>query len=119
MKTHPAVGAKLFSSLQSLKNVIPIIRHHHERLDGSGYPDGLQAKDIALPVRIVSVSDVYDALTTHRPYRAAFSPARALAIIRAESEKGWWDRDIVAHVACLVAGDRGERTPLSAPGGTR
>jgi putative two-component system response regulator len=101
MKTHPRVGAELCQPLQSLRRVIPIIRSHHERLDGSGYPDGLAATQIPLEVRIVSVSDVYDALTTERPYRPGHPPARAVDMLRSEVEKGWWDGDVVEELARL------------------
>ncbi len=95
MKAHPIVGADLCKSLRTLKSVLPLIRHHHERLDGSGYPDGLAGKDIPLLVRIISVVDVYDALATTRPYRNALPHETCINILREEADRGWWDRDIV------------------------
>jgi putative two-component system response regulator len=71
--------------------VLPIIRHHHEKWDGSGYPDGLKGEAIPLTARILQITDIYDALTTARPYRQALPLAEALAIMRAEASRGWWD----------------------------
>jgi cyclic di-GMP phosphodiesterase len=73
MKKHPDIGDSLCAPLQSLRNVRPIIRCHHERLDGSGYPQGLRGDDVPLLAQIVGIADVYDALTSHRPYRPAWS----------------------------------------------
>ncbi|HLF92097.1 MAG TPA: HD domain-containing phosphohydrolase [Planctomycetota bacterium] len=95
MKSHATVGADLCKPLRTMSKVIPIIRHHHERLDGSGYPAGLRGDEIPPSVRIVTVVDVYDALTTCRPYRAALSREKAFALLRREAAKGWWDADVV------------------------
>jgi len=73
MREHPIVGDALCSGLRSLQRVRPIVRHHHERLDGSGYPDGLRNAQVPLLAQIVAIVDVYDALTTERPYRAALT----------------------------------------------
>lgn len=81
MKTHAAVGADLLSSIHFPYPVVPIVRHHHENWDGSGYPDGLRGADIPVGARILSVVDCYDALTSHRPYRPALSPDDALEIL--------------------------------------
>ncbi|MBL8138289.1 MAG: HD domain-containing protein [Acidobacteria bacterium] len=81
MKTHAAVGADLLSSIQFPYPVVPIVRHHHENWDGSGYPDGIRGSDIPLGARILSVVDCYDALTSDRPYRPAMSPEDALDIL--------------------------------------
>lgn len=81
MKTHAAVGADLLSSIQFPYPVVPIVRHHHENWDGTGYPDGIKGADIPLGARILSVVDCYDALTSDRPYRPAMSPADALDIL--------------------------------------
>src|SRR5208282_5288359 len=91
MRQHPAAGESICAPLKSFRLVLPIIRHHHEKLDGSGYPDGLQGDQIPLTARIVTVVDVYDAFTTDRPYRAASSTERALELIEQEVRKGWWD----------------------------
>ncbi len=95
METHPAIGETICRPLRSLQSVLPIIRHHHERGDGSGYPDGLRGEAIPLTARALQVVDIYDALTTDRPYRRALPRDRALDLLAAESAKGWWDRNIV------------------------
>ena len=81
MKTHAAVGADLLSSIQFPYPVVPIVRHHHENWDGSGYPDGIRGSDIPVGARILSVVDCYDALTSDRPYRRAMSSVDALEIL--------------------------------------
>jgi len=70
---HPAVGERICAPLKSFRLVLPIIRHHHEKFDGSGYPDKLQGEEIPLTARVLQIVDVYDALTTDRPYKKAFS----------------------------------------------
>jgi putative two-component system response regulator len=77
--------------LKSFRLVLPIIRHHHEKLNGSGYPDGLKGDDIPITARVLQIVDVYDALTTQRPYKRAFSRAEALEMMDEEVKKGWWD----------------------------
>lgn len=94
MKEHPVVGERICSPLKSFRLVLPIIRHHHEKLDGSGYPDGLKGDAIPLGVRALQVVDVYDALTTERPYKRALSDSEALEIMQAEVRKGWWDGSV-------------------------
>lgn len=91
MSEHPVIGERICSPLKSFKLVLPIIRHHHERRDGSGYPDGLKGDQIPVGARVLQLADVYDALTTARPYKEAFSREHALAIMDEEVEKGWWD----------------------------
>ena len=71
-----------------------IIRHHHEKRNGSGYPDGLRGEDIPLTARILQLADVYDALTTDRPYRTAVASEVALSMMDEEATYGWWDRDL-------------------------
>ncbi len=77
MKKHTEIGEGIIKPVQSLSKLCDIVRHHHEKLDGSGYPDGLKGAEISLLARILSVADVYDALTTDRPYRKAFSSQQA------------------------------------------
>lgn len=81
MKTHAAIGADLLSSIQFPYPVVPIVRHHHENWDGTGYPDGIRGADIPIGARILSVVDCYDALTSDRPYRPAMTAAQALEIL--------------------------------------
>lgn len=99
MKTHAQAGADLVHPMHTMKDILPFIRHHHERLDGSGYPDGLTAADIPLAIRILTVVDIYDALTTARPYKKAFSKNQSLDILREESARGWWDPVVVEELA--------------------
>jgi putative two-component system response regulator len=95
MRKHPEVGDSLCAGLRSLNNVWPIVRHHHERLDGTGYPDGLRNSEVPLLAQIVSIVDVYDALTTERPYRAARPVPEAFEVLTEEADKGWRDRGLV------------------------
>ena len=77
MKTHPEIGEHILGPIQSLHRILPIVRHHHERWDGTGYPDGLSGRAIPLGARIVAVCDAYRAMTENRPYRAALSTSEA------------------------------------------
>jgi putative two-component system response regulator len=95
MREHPIVGDTLCAGLRSLRPVRPIVRHHHERLDGSGYPDGLRNGQVPLLVQIVGIVDVFDALTTNRPCRAPITRDMAFELRLAESSKGWRDRTLV------------------------
>jgi putative two-component system response regulator len=102
MEQHPVVGESICAPLKSFKLVLPIIRHHHEKQDGSGYPDGLQGEAIPLTARILQSVDVYDALTTERPYRRALSNAEAFEIINKEVERGWWDAHLMKILQAMV-----------------
>jgi putative two-component system response regulator len=102
MKQHPIVGERICRPLKSFRLVLPIIRHHHEKLDGSGYPDGLKGEQIPLVARVLQITDVYDALTTDRPYRKAMQPQKAFAVIREEVKRGWWDGSLVDELEALV-----------------
>lgn len=95
MRKHPVMGCDICQRLKTIKEVLPIIRHHHERLDGTGYPDGLKGNQISDIVRIVNVVDIYDALTTRRSYKEAFPAAKAFKIMKEEVERGWWDGDVL------------------------
>jgi putative nucleotidyltransferase with HDIG domain len=94
MKSHPDVGAKILQSVNKLKSIVPGVKHHHEKFDGSGYTEGLKGKDIPLEARIVSVADTYDAMTTDRPYRKGLSHETAMKEINKTSGKQF-DPDIV------------------------
>jgi putative two-component system response regulator len=96
VKRHPIKGEEICSEMKSLRPVLPIIRSHHERWDGSGYPDGLRGNQIPLVARILQISDIYDALTTARPYKPALPPAEALGILTEEAKRGWRDPELVA-----------------------
>ena len=95
IERHPVIGDSLCGDLRSLDRVRPIVRHHHERLDGTGYPDGLKGDAIPLLAQIVSVVDIYDALTTSRTYRSAMTKADAFETLRTESRLGWRSSEIV------------------------
>jgi len=103
MMTHAAIGSDLVEPMRSLSDVAPLIRHHHEKLDGTGYPDGLKASQISLEVRVLTVADIFQALVSERPYKKAFSADKAISILRAEAAKGWWDDAVVGALAALVA----------------
>src|SRR6266404_3279519 len=90
MEQHTIAGERICAPLRSFRNVLPIIRHHHEKQDGSGYPDGLKGEQIPLTARILQVTDIYDALTTDRPYRKALPLDKAFSIMREEVKRGWW-----------------------------
>ena len=96
MKQHPITGEKICRPLKSLRLVLPIIRHHHEHSDGSGYPDGLRAAEIPLLPRILQVVDIYDALRTARPYKPALGHELAAQTMRAEARSGFWDEELVS-----------------------
>ncbi|HET7876465.1 MAG TPA: HD domain-containing phosphohydrolase [Methylomirabilota bacterium] len=104
MRTHAETGAELVAGLRSLDGVRPIMRHHHERWNGSGYPDGLQGEQIPLGARIVSVVDVFDALHTARPYKLALSHADAVAVLREETDAGYWDPRVTTAFLDILPG---------------
>ncbi len=91
MKTHPVIGDQMVAPLRSLTRVRQIIRHHHERWDGSGYPDGLAGEEIPLTARVLQVVDAYDALRSERPYKPRFDHAKTKEILRDEQRRGLWD----------------------------
>jgi len=95
MKTHTTKGAKILEQIPDLAGVIPIVRSHHERWDGAGYPAGLSGTAIPLLVRIITVADVFDALTSDRPYRHELSFEAAAAAIRHDAGMKF-DPDVVS-----------------------
>ncbi|HEY6393101.1 MAG TPA: HD domain-containing phosphohydrolase [Bryobacteraceae bacterium] len=95
MRSHPARGEDICRPMKSLRPVLPIIRNHHERWDGSGYPDGLAGEEIPLLARILQVADIYDALITERPYKPALSTQEAFAVMEEEVRRGWRDPELV------------------------
>jgi HD-GYP domain-containing protein (c-di-GMP phosphodiesterase class II) len=82
IKNHTILGEDILKSIDHLDDILPGVRHHHERYDGSGYPDGLAGENIDIAARIIAVADAYDAMTTDRPYRGALSHKRAVAEIQ-------------------------------------
>jgi HD-GYP domain-containing protein (c-di-GMP phosphodiesterase class II) len=101
MKMHPLIGVQICKSLPSLAGALPLIRNHHEKLNGSGYPDGLKGDAISLSARVLAVVDVYDTLRTDRAYRSAFAHDDAMEILRKEIAKGWWQEEIVEMLSHL------------------
>ncbi len=95
IRLHPSAGADLVLGLKSLEDVRPIMRHHHEHWNGTGYPDGLMGEGIPLGARIISVVDVYDALHTERPYKPALPHDQAVGILLRETDAGYWDPRVV------------------------
>jgi putative two-component system response regulator len=108
MKEHPVTGERICSPLKSFRLVLPIIRHHHEKLDGSGYPDGLRGDKIPLTARILQITDIYDALVTDRPYRKAMSHEEAIRTMRGEARRGWWDSSLIDEFGVLL----GHKAPI-------
>lgn len=102
MRRHVEIGVEICSPLRTLQPVLPLIRHHHERWDGSGYPDGLAGEDIPLLARVFQVVDVYDALTNDRCYRKALSRDEALEVLREETAVGHWDPLMVDEFRAMV-----------------
>ena len=110
MRKHPVVGERICAPLKTLRLVLPIIRHHHEKRDGSGYPDGLSGEEIPLAARILQLADVYDALTTDRPYRTAVPSEVALGMMDEESRLGWWDHEFFAAFREMIRASQSRAT---------
>jgi putative two-component system response regulator len=94
IKVHPAIGAEIVKPLDPFSAPEPVVLHHHERLDGRGYPEGLRGVEIPLGARIVAVSDAFDAITSDRPYRPVRPSDVALQILR-DGRGSQWDPDVV------------------------
>jgi len=103
IKTHPEVGENICRPLKTLKPVLPIIRYHQERFNGSGYPEGLAKHEIPLHARIIGLVDCYDALTTDRTYRKALPSEFAIQIMTKETEAGLWDPDFFKLLKEILA----------------
>jgi putative two-component system response regulator len=103
MKSHPEIGYRICLPLKSTLGIaLDVIRHHHEKLDGSAYPDGLKGDEVSLAARIMCVVDIYDALVTERPYRKAMSKEEAIGILREEVQAGKLDKRVVDELIDLV-----------------
>jgi HD-GYP domain-containing protein (c-di-GMP phosphodiesterase class II) len=103
MEEHPAVGERILANLENYADIARIVRHHHERVDGNGYPDGLAGDDIPLVSRILAVADAYDAMTSDRPYREAMQ-SRTARIRLAQGIEGQFDTSVVAAFEAILAG---------------
>jgi len=108
LRSHPAAGAEIVKRVRALKRSSQIIRAHHERPDGQGYPFGLRAQDVPIGARILNVSDAFDAMTSDRPYRRALSAQAAIG----ELKRGAGTQFDVQVVGCLVRMDQSGRFPL-------
>ncbi|MBZ5660671.1 MAG: HD domain-containing protein [Acidobacteriia bacterium] len=104
VERHPAEGERICAPFRSFRHALPIIRYHHERMDGSGYPDGLKGDHIPLIAKIFQVVDICDALTSDRPQRRGLPLPAALTVMYEEAEMGWLDPELVSHFASLVIG---------------
>lgn len=104
MRRHPSIGEEIVRPLRSASPLLAIIRHHHERVDGQGYPDGLAGSNIPVPARIVSICDAYDALTSRRPYRNAVGAPQAIQVLK-EGAGTQWDQHLVALFEKCVVGE--------------
>ncbi|MDQ6893200.1 MAG: response regulator [Acidobacteriota bacterium] len=112
IEQHPTVGHELLSPMRTMRKTLPVVLSHHEKLDGSGYPEGIAGSAIPMTVRIVTVSDVFDALMSDRAFRAALKRETALEILSEGVLKGWWD----AHVFDELKGTLAERGPAGPAG---
>jgi putative two-component system response regulator len=102
IKTHPVEGERLLKPLRTMQNVLPIVRHHHERFDGSGYPDGLAGVEIPYLARVFQFVDIYDALSSSRPYKEAMSDAETLALMQKETRDGLRDPELMKAFAAFI-----------------
>ena len=94
MKSHVTIGETICQPMRTMRGVTPIIRHHHERWDGSGYPDNLKGHSIPYLAQVFQLIDIYDALSSERPYKNAFTPRESLGIMQEETDKGWRNPDL-------------------------
>jgi putative two-component system response regulator len=102
IKQHVLIGEEICRPMQNRRGISQIIRHHHERWDGSGYPDGLIGESIPKLAQIFQTLDIYEALTSQRPYKQAFSPQEALKILTEEAEKGWRNVKLVQQFVAFI-----------------
>ena len=105
MRQHSVIGAQLCDGLKSMSRTLPIIRFHHERSDGSGYPEGLRGEEIPFLVQVFQIVDIYDALAHERPYKKAFSTDKIIAILKEEARKGWRDPELVEVFVDILRND--------------
>jgi putative two-component system response regulator len=97
IKTHPQLGEELCRPLVSMKKILPAVRHHHERWDGKGFPDGLARQEIPIMARILAIIDTFDAMVSVRPYRDRRSVRVALETMKSERYSGQWDAELLGY----------------------
>ncbi len=102
IRKHVLIGEEICQPLRNRGGILPIIRHHHERWDGTGYPDGLSGRDIPYLAQVFQIIDIYDALTSDRPHKKAYTPKEALSIIAEETAKGWRNPEITAAFTAFI-----------------
>jgi putative two-component system response regulator len=102
MKQHVVIGETICQPLRTMRGVVPIIRHHHERWDGSGYPDGLMEDQIPYLAQVFQTLDIYDALTSERPYKDPLTSKDALQMIAEETDKGWRNPELVNQFSTFI-----------------
>ncbi|MBI9012958.1 MAG: HD domain-containing protein [Clostridiales bacterium] len=102
IKEHPEIGERILKPLTSMNSILHPVRHHHEKLDGTGYPDGLKGDEIILESRILAVADIFDALYTDRPYKTKFTIEKTLEILKEEASANKIDSDVVDIVSNLI-----------------
>lgn len=95
MRQHPVLGEEICHPLRSLSDVCPVVRHHHEKFNGTGYPDGLIGESIPYLARVFQILDAFDAMTTERPYKKAFSLEKTVETLRGETSRGYWDPQLI------------------------
>src|SRR5207247_883081 len=103
MQRHAEIGERILANVESYSEIASVVRHHHERVDGEGYPDGLVANDIPLLSRIIAVADAYNAMTSDRPYRDAM-PSRVARLRLAQAVESQFDTSVVAAFEAVLAG---------------
>jgi putative two-component system response regulator len=102
MKQHTLIGEGICKPLRTMRGVLPIIRHHHERWDGSGYPDGLKRSEIPVLAQVFQIIDIYDALVSERPYKQGMPPQAAIDILQEETDKGWRNPELMSQFCNYV-----------------
>ena len=103
MEEHSVIGERILAKVDDYAEIAQIVRHHHERVDGQGYPDGLSGKEIPLLSRIISVADAYNAMTSDRPYRDAM-PSQVARLRLAQAVESQFDTTVVAAFEAILAG---------------
>jgi HD-GYP domain-containing protein (c-di-GMP phosphodiesterase class II) len=103
MEQHPVIGERILANVEDYAEIARIVRHHHERVDGNGYPDKLEVSDIPLLSRIIAVADAYNAMTSDRPYRDAM-PSRVARLRMAQAVDSQFDTAVVAAFEAVLVG---------------